>query len=101
MAAVHAANVYMRCTADLLMLNSACGQPLRLLGAWQWFDSILFHGMLDAARRGGAGASWRAQLRGDLRAERRVQRGEYLVTTRCRGDTGEIYGKFRGDIREI
>ena len=64
-AAVHAANVYMRCTADLLMLNSACGQPLRLLGAWQWFDSILFHGMLDSARRGGAGASWRAQLRGD------------------------------------
>ena len=64
-ASVHVANLYMRCTADLLMLNSACGQPLRLLGAWQWFDSILFHGMLDAARRGGAGASWQTLLRGD------------------------------------
>ena len=64
-ASVHVANLYMRCTADLLILNSACGQPLRLLGAWQWFDSILFHGMLDAARRGGAGASWQTLLRGD------------------------------------
>ena len=43
----------------------------------------------------------RAQLRGNLRAERRVQRGEHLVTTRCGGDLGEIYGRYSEDTREM
>ena len=94
-AAMHAAHLFMRCTADVLALNSACGAPLQLLGAWQWFDSVLFHSMLErritaaaasAAVRGGGGGnggggkgggggdgSWAALLRGDAELLRVVE----------------------------
>ncbi|KAL3901076.1 MAG: hypothetical protein SGPRY_012341, partial [Prymnesium sp.] len=46
--AVHSAMLFTQVSSDLLLLNSAFGQPLSLAGAWQWFDGPLFMHMLDA-----------------------------------------------------
>jgi len=64
-AVAHAASLFTRAAADLAVLNSACGAPLALHGAWEWFDGVLFEAMAHAAAAGGARGSWAALLRGD------------------------------------
>ena len=54
--AVHAAQLFLRVTSDVVILNSACGEPLALAGAWQWFDGPTFMSMLDELDRQQAGA---------------------------------------------
>ena len=64
---VHAAQSFLRISSDVVILNSACGEPLRLSGAWQWFDGPLFMHMLGAAERSTDQSSvdWGALLRND------------------------------------
>ena len=63
--AIHAASLYLRTSSDIVTLNSACGEALKLAGAWQWYDGVLFHSMLAAADTGGEPVGWAALLRGD------------------------------------
>ena len=63
--AIHAASLYLRTSSDIVTLNSACGEALKLAGAWQWYDGVLFHSMLAAADAGGEPVGWAALLRGD------------------------------------
>ena len=68
MQVVHAATLYLRVAKDVAVLNSACGSPVRLHGAWEWFDGVLLQGMLRRMASGGAPADfsdWHALLRGD------------------------------------
>ena len=62
---VHTATIFTRVATDIVVLNSACGSPLPLHGAWEWFDGCLFEAMARAAAAGGPGGSWAALLRGD------------------------------------
>lgn len=67
-AVVHAAQLFLRVTVDLTVLNSACGSPLLLHGAWEWFDGVLYEGMLRQITSNGNPAEftdWRSLLRGD------------------------------------
>lgn len=71
--AAHYASLFTRVSADISILNSACGEPLALHGPWQWFDGVVFEGMLAAASSAGAAAQaahgadscWASLLRGD------------------------------------
>ena len=68
LAVVHAAQLFLRVAVDLNVLNSACGAPLPWHGAWEWFDGVLFEGMLRQISASGAPADfgdWRGLLRGD------------------------------------
>ena len=73
--AAHFASLVNRITADLVVLNSACGEPLELRGPWEWFDGVLFESMLSAAAKAAAAAQtdfgpsgcWARLLRGDTR----------------------------------
>ena len=60
--AVHVAQLFLRVTSDVVILNSACGEPLALAGAWQWFDGPTFMSMLDELPTGGQ-IDWSALLR--------------------------------------
>jgi hypothetical protein len=52
---LHASALFLRASTDMLLLNSACCEPLDVAGAWQFFDGPLFHWMLDAASTGSGG----------------------------------------------
>lgn len=68
LAVVHAAQLFLRVAVDINVLNSACGAPLPWHGAWEWFDGVLFEGMLRQISASGAPADfgdWRGLLRGD------------------------------------
>lgn len=52
---MHASSLFLRASTDLLLINSACCEPLDVAGAWQFFDGPLFHWMLDAASTGSSG----------------------------------------------
>jgi len=49
-----AATLFLRASTDVMLLNSGCGEPLAIAGAWQFYDGPTFHAMLHAARRGAA-----------------------------------------------
>lgn len=71
--AAHFASLFTRVSADLSVLNSACGEPLLLHGPWEWFDAVLFESMFISASKAsaealaarGASSCWAALLRGD------------------------------------
>lgn len=71
--AAHLASLFTRVTTDLGVFNSACGEPLKLHGPWEWFDGVLFEGMLTKAAAApvvaqsahGTASCWFALLRGD------------------------------------
>ena len=45
-------------------MRRRCGGPLRLAGAWEWFDSVLFH-KVHAAVSAAPQTGWLALMRGD------------------------------------
>tara|TARA_B100000524_G_scaffold345461_1_gene244114 strand:- start:626 stop:1018 length:393 start_codon:yes stop_codon:yes gene_type:complete len=47
---------------NLGLLNSSCGEPLQLAGAWEWYDGVVFHTIHELAERG---ADAPTMLRGD------------------------------------
>ena len=53
--ALRASSLFLRAATDVLLLNSACCDPLEVAGAWQFYDGPLFHWMHDAASRGSGG----------------------------------------------
>ena len=71
--AAHFASLFTRVSADVTVLNSACGAPLALHGPWEWFDGVLFESMFAAAAGAspesqaahGASSCWAGLLRGD------------------------------------
>ena len=71
----HLASLFTRVTTDLVVLNSACGEPLLLHGPWEWFDGRLFEWMLNVASSAspdhhdteGVSSCWSRLLRGDER----------------------------------
>lgn len=71
--AAHFASLFTRVSADLTVLNSACGEPLALHGPWEWFDGVLFENMFAAAASSsaesqaarGSASCWASLLRSD------------------------------------
>jgi len=95
--AVHAAQLYLRCAYDAATLNSACGEALKLAGAWQWYDGVLFHSMLAAADAGGEPVGWAALLRGDADLHRLF---ELLRPVALAAEADELGGADESGDRE-
>jgi hypothetical protein len=93
-AAVHAAALFLRCSSDLLSLNSACGAPLRLAGAWEWFDSVLFH-KVYAAVTAAPQTSWLALFRGDQQLVDLAGQLRPLAFAEERATAGSTEGEVR------
>lgn len=52
---LHAQALFLRAATDMLLLNSACSEPILVAGAWQFYDGPLFHWMLHEAAGRAAG----------------------------------------------
>ena len=95
--AIHAASLYLRTSSDIVTLNSACGEALKLAGAWQWYDGVLFHSMLAAADAGGEPVGWAALLRGDADLHRLF---ELLRPVALAAEADELGGADESGDRE-
>ena len=92
--ALQASALFLRVSADVVLLNSALGQPLPLSGVWQWFDGPLFHQMHELAS---SGADHTHLLRGDDVLINLFKRVEHLAL----GLEAHLAPSFDGAVRAI